>query len=122
MKLGKIKTGFYTDGENLFSYVGGRVCVWCKCDRTEGFAAGYLFQQLGNHPARIHIEDADTDVSPVKSGESFYGGEIVVEDKKVAFITEITLKNPVYKGECLVSYDGYSESKKRIRFDGCRMI
>lgn len=121
MKLGRIKTGFYTDGEKLFSYVGGRVCVWCACDRTEGFAAGHLFQQLGNHPARIRVEDADTEVRPVKAGEVFYDGEIVIEEKKVAIVTEISLKNPIYKGEYLISYDGYSDNKKRIRFDGCHV-
>ena len=121
MKLGKIKTGFYTDGENIYSNVNGTVCVWQKCDRNEGQAAEYLFCKIGNIPARIFAEWKDLEVKKVKAGDSFYGGEITVVDEKSIEITVISLVNPVYDGDVLVSYDGYEETKSVVNKDGDRV-
>lgn len=121
MKLGKIKTGFYTDGENIFSNVNGSVCVWQKCNRAEGQAAGYLFSKIGNTPAKISSDLDELEVKKVKTGDSFYGGEINVVDQKSIEITEIVMMNPVYEKGLLVSYGGYKERKAVVNKDGNRV-
>lgn len=110
-QLQKIKKGFYTDGENLYSNVEGMVCVWCKAERDLK-----LFLDHGNEPARCHDEKI---VKPVKPGMRFCDGEIRVIDKESIEILRIEAVNrKVDSRGYTVSFDGYTERKVIVNPNG----
>lgn len=112
MKLSNIKTGFYTDGEKLYSKIDGNICVWMP-HREESD----LQLKNGTDVAKVKCSDLEIEVKPVKEGMSFCGGEIEVINKTVISGIEIHPINPVYdkKGYC-VKHDGYKELKCYCNF------
>lgn len=108
MKIEKIRKGFYTDGEKIYSYNGG-ACVWCEIrEESENFL------KSGNEEART--QNYGEEVKKVKSGMTFCNGQIVVIDGNAIEITKISPINPKYDGKgCCVSHDGYTEKKVIVK-------
>lgn len=98
--LQKIKKGYYTDGERIFSNECGKACVWMPVREESN-----VWLKAGNETARCF---ENIEVKPVKAGMTFYNGQIEVIDKNTIKITFVERINAKYdeKGYC-ISFDGY---------------
>ena len=94
MKLGKIRKGYYTDGQKLYCGNGSsRPIVMCECrEESENFIA------TGNEWASIRTFQGweDVEVRPAKVGETFCNGEVKVIEKNVIEYTCVMPLNPEF--------------------------